>query len=341
MDLTLIELLYDEDAPEVSGYADAQIQFSGPIDAPSFSGSVDIPGLVAYGWGPVGLHSRFRYEYGALLAKLRMDDDDGELLETEGSLLVDLVNLVLNPSETLEALATSPWRLSLASPTTSVERIPGRDRRGPRPRCRPPPDRRKLVDRRRRLPYPWRSPRQLRLALRILPGAVRKRLIPASHASGQPPRRGDGDQAGGCRRQREGGRRRCCRRDADRGVDANGKSARPACHPDQRGLLRSSVGEHSVPLSLHGRHGRGEAPRHGSIRRRPAPLVHPRLRRPSSASPRARQALGLIGHDHRDTADHQPNPRQLSGWGRRARRENGVVERRIHEHRGEASPDLG
>jgi len=124
LDLTLIELFYDEDPPEVSGYADAQIKFSGPIDAPSFSGSVSVPRLVAYGWGPVGAHSRFRYEYGALLARLHVDDDEGELVESEGSLLVDLVHLVQNPSETLEALASSPWRLAVRAPPRRLSAFP-------------------------------------------------------------------------------------------------------------------------------------------------------------------------------------------------------------------------
>ncbi len=124
MDLTLLQLIFEEDMPDVTGFADASIRFSGPPDAPSFKGNVSVPGLVYEGWGPVDLESRFRYEYGALLARLRISDDLGELFETEGSLLVDLVNLVQNPGETIEALETSPWRLSLRVPPRRMSAFP-------------------------------------------------------------------------------------------------------------------------------------------------------------------------------------------------------------------------
>jgi len=124
MDLTLLELFLEEDMPEIAGFADARISFSGPIDAPSFSGTVKVPELVVQGWGPAEVASTFRYEYGALLAKLTVGDDEGQLFESEGSLLVDLVHLVQNPSETVEALATSPWRLALRVPPRRLSAFP-------------------------------------------------------------------------------------------------------------------------------------------------------------------------------------------------------------------------
>ncbi|MBW2402655.1 MAG: translocation/assembly module TamB domain-containing protein [Deltaproteobacteria bacterium] len=124
MDLTLLELLLEEDTPDVQGYADAIIRFSGPIDAPAFKGTIDIPGLIIEGWGPVEFGSKFRYEYGALLAQLRLADDEGELLETEGSVLLDLVHLVQEPGEAIEALATSPWRLSVRLPPRRLSSFP-------------------------------------------------------------------------------------------------------------------------------------------------------------------------------------------------------------------------
>ena len=124
MDLTLIELIFEESMPNVRGYADASIRFSGPIDAPSFKGSIDIPGLIVDGWGPVELTSAFRYEYGALLAQVGLADEDGALIETEGSMLVDLVHLVQQPSESVEALATSPWRISLRMPPRRLNAFP-------------------------------------------------------------------------------------------------------------------------------------------------------------------------------------------------------------------------
>jgi hypothetical protein len=124
MDLGLLELILHEDMPDVQGYANASIRFSGPIDAPSFSGTLEIPDLVLRGWGPVELGSDFRYEYGALLARVRLADDIGELFDSEGSLLIDLVHLVRNPSETIEALETSPWRLSMRVPPRRLSAFP-------------------------------------------------------------------------------------------------------------------------------------------------------------------------------------------------------------------------
>ena len=124
MDLTLLELIFEEDMPNVQGYADASIQFSGPFDAPAFKGSIDIPGLVVDGWGPVELASAFRYEYGALLAQVRLADDDGQLIEAEGSMLVDLVHLAQEPGEAAEALATSPWRFSMRMPPRRLSAFP-------------------------------------------------------------------------------------------------------------------------------------------------------------------------------------------------------------------------
>jgi hypothetical protein len=124
VDLTLLELIFEEDMPDVQGYADASIRFSGPIDAPAFKGSIDIPALIVDEWGPIDLESKFRYEYGALLAQVRVADEDGELIETEGSLLVDLVHLVRQPDEAVEALATSPWRLSARLPPRRLSAFP-------------------------------------------------------------------------------------------------------------------------------------------------------------------------------------------------------------------------
>ncbi|MGB5266453.1 MAG: hypothetical protein WBN30_07690, partial [Polyangiales bacterium] len=124
VDLTLLELMLEEDMPNVRGYADASIRFSGPIDAPAFKGTIKIPGFIVDRWGPVELASDFRYEYGALLAQVRMADGEGELIEGEGSLLVDLVNLSQNPSEAVEALATSPWRVSVRMPPRRLSAYP-------------------------------------------------------------------------------------------------------------------------------------------------------------------------------------------------------------------------
>jgi hypothetical protein len=124
MDVTLLKLIFEDSMPNVQGYADAQIRFSGPIDALAFKGTMGIPALTIDRWGPVQFTSEFRYEYGALLARLRLADDDGELIETEGSSLVDLVHFVEQPTEAVEALATSPWRISVRIPPRRLSAFP-------------------------------------------------------------------------------------------------------------------------------------------------------------------------------------------------------------------------
>ncbi len=126
MDLTLLKPIFEEEWPDIEGFADAQIRFSGQIDTPSFKGQVQIPGLVVQDWGPVSLDSEFRYEYGALVARLGLGDDKGPLFETEGSLLVDLVRLVKSPNEAVPALETSPWRVSMRVPPRRLSAFPKR-----------------------------------------------------------------------------------------------------------------------------------------------------------------------------------------------------------------------
>jgi hypothetical protein len=46
------------------------------------------------------------------------------LFDSEGSLLVDLVNLVQHPSETIETLETSPWRFSMRVPPRRLSDLP-------------------------------------------------------------------------------------------------------------------------------------------------------------------------------------------------------------------------
>ncbi len=53
-----------------------------------------------------------------------MADDEGELIEGEASLLVDLVHLAQKPSESVEALATSPWRVSVRLPPRRLSAYP-------------------------------------------------------------------------------------------------------------------------------------------------------------------------------------------------------------------------
>ncbi len=124
MDLTLLELILEDDMPDISGYADASIVLSGSIDAPSFEGTIAVPAVTVRNWGPVEFSSKFRYEYGALLAQLGFADGQGSLFDGEGSLLVDLVNLARHPSQTVATLETSPWRVSMRIPPRRLSELP-------------------------------------------------------------------------------------------------------------------------------------------------------------------------------------------------------------------------
>lgn len=130
MDLTLLELVLEDDMPDITGFANASVRLSGSFDAPSFEGSIEVPELKVRDWVAVEFDSTFRYEYGALLAQVGFADEEGPLFDSEGSLLVDLVNLVQNPSEAIETFETSPWRLSMRVPPRKLSDLPdvlGRD----------------------------------------------------------------------------------------------------------------------------------------------------------------------------------------------------------------------
>ncbi|MGB5810865.1 MAG: translocation/assembly module TamB domain-containing protein [Polyangiales bacterium] len=124
MDLTLLELVLEDDMPDITGFANASIRLSGSFDAPSFEGTLEVPELRVRNWDDIAFKSAFRYEYGALLAQISFADEGGPLFDSEGSLLVDLVNLVENPSQTIETLETSPWRLSMRVPPRTLADLP-------------------------------------------------------------------------------------------------------------------------------------------------------------------------------------------------------------------------
>lgn len=126
MDLRLLQKLQPAGFPEVTGAADVNVKLSGPIDAPSFEGQITVPNLAIDDWSNLQARTEFRYEYGALSARAILGDASGELAEAEGSLLVDLVNLVKSPKETISTLDVSPWRLSARVPPRLLSALPRR-----------------------------------------------------------------------------------------------------------------------------------------------------------------------------------------------------------------------
>ena len=126
MDLTLLQRLVPEpaDFPSVRGFADVGVKMFGAIDAPSFEGSIEIPELTIEDWPTYDVRTQFSYEYGALSARLTVANEGGQLIDTEGSLLVDLVNLGRHPRQAIETLDVSPWRFSLRIPPRLLSDFP-------------------------------------------------------------------------------------------------------------------------------------------------------------------------------------------------------------------------
>ena len=328
--------------PNVRGYADASIRFSGPIDAPAFKGSIDIPALIVDGWGPVELASAFRYEYGALLAQVRLADDEGELIETEGSLLVDLVHLVQEP----ERGGGSPGDLSVADldahAPAAVERVPEEAQRAPRSRCGPSAARGQPHARRRRVPNPRRLPFQHRLAVGFFGRPVRKRIQPAGHAQGAAGRRGHRAHHGRRRGERKGARPAGLLGDPARRLVAKRRDPRLAGDPNQRRLLRCAHGEPPLPVPLRRGRPHRAAQGHRSLQRRPEAFVLDGVGRASCAPPRACPPDRDGQHDRRNAAVAKSNLRQRTKtasarWTSTCSGGTGASTTIL----GEGSPDLG
>ena len=122
--IAVLRGLAGENVPEVDGLISGTITFEGPVFAPELSGSLNVPELLLPGLDPVGLATSFTYENGVLVGRATASDDRGELAETEGSLVVDLVNLVENTAETIESLESLPWRVSVRSPGRQLGQLP-------------------------------------------------------------------------------------------------------------------------------------------------------------------------------------------------------------------------
>lgn len=124
-DLALPEVrrLLDLEEP-LEGTLGGRITASGPIQAPSFEGTLHVPDLGLEGWPSLQVRTDFSYDNGALGGRAVARDAHGDLAEVEGTLLFDLMSLVDDPALAKGVLEVAPWRLAVHAPTRRVGQLP-------------------------------------------------------------------------------------------------------------------------------------------------------------------------------------------------------------------------
>jgi translocation and assembly module TamB len=125
VDLPLLaKILGDRYPAGTTGRLQGRVELDGPVFAPSLNGRLRVAELVVPGWPAIRAGTSFTYDNGVLAARLTTHDAIGELVETEGSLLIDLVHLVTDPEETVASLETLPWRVSVRVPPRVLGELP-------------------------------------------------------------------------------------------------------------------------------------------------------------------------------------------------------------------------
>jgi autotransporter translocation and assembly factor TamB len=123
--LSVVDRLAEGALPDLGGVVGGRITASGPIQAPSFEGTLHVPDMGLEGWTQLTMHTDFSYENGVLGGRVVSSDEHGDLAEAEVSLLLDLVNLVNHPEQAMAVLEVAPWRISLRTPTRLLGSLPG------------------------------------------------------------------------------------------------------------------------------------------------------------------------------------------------------------------------
>ncbi len=124
MSLSLVRSLVGPDMPNVQGVFAGRVLASGPLLAPTLEGNVMVPRLEMPGWSPLSMVTTFDYENGSLLGRAVIGDHGGDLLEVEGSAVIDVVNAVLNPDQVVASLESLPWRMSIKLPQRTLATWP-------------------------------------------------------------------------------------------------------------------------------------------------------------------------------------------------------------------------
>lgn len=110
--------------PELEGRAAGTLVVSGALDVFDFTGRLDVPALRIGSFPPFALATRFGYQDGAIVARALTRDDTGDLVEAEGSVLLDLLSALEDPSLIFPMLELAPWRIALRLPPRVLGTLP-------------------------------------------------------------------------------------------------------------------------------------------------------------------------------------------------------------------------
>ena len=104
-----------DDLPPIAGTVESLVAFSGALDIFDFEGIVEVPRLVVLEGDEaihLGLTSRVGYQSGALVARIITQDQAGELVEGEVSVLLDLLSVIQDIRLLPLILDAAPWRVA-------------------------------------------------------------------------------------------------------------------------------------------------------------------------------------------------------------------------------------
>ena len=135
LDLGLLAALGLERLPPLEGRAGGVVNASGALDLFDFHGQIEVPALRVGDFPAIGIATNFAFEDGAVVARVLTHDAGGELIEAEGSVLLDLISALEEPELLLPMLDASPWRIAVRMPPRELgtlpapiaEQIPGAD----------------------------------------------------------------------------------------------------------------------------------------------------------------------------------------------------------------------
>ncbi|MEM9070162.1 MAG: translocation/assembly module TamB domain-containing protein, partial [Myxococcota bacterium] len=124
VDLGLLRALRVEGLPDLEGRAAGEVKLSGALDFFDFEGEIEIPSLTIDEFPAFGIKSHFAFQDGVIVARATTRDEGGDLVEAEGSVLLDLISVLEEPDLLLPMLQASPWRVSLRMPPRELGTLP-------------------------------------------------------------------------------------------------------------------------------------------------------------------------------------------------------------------------
>lgn len=124
LNLQLLQVLPRLRDLPLEGRIGGSLKMQGSPQAPALQLALQSPTWRYAQWSPLNAKTAWNYELGVLSARLQVGDSHGVIVETEGSLLIDLVRLLQHPKESLASLATVPWRLAARLPQRLLGQLP-------------------------------------------------------------------------------------------------------------------------------------------------------------------------------------------------------------------------